>query len=193
LRSYWPSIIRKGYYLWFLHPHPPITPGAASSGKNLGSIYEEPPDQSFRKRFAGILKVWEYLNGLAEFDEELAREYTRNLYERQEIAGALGESHARAQAHLNDRSENLRKLRIPTLVLHGKEDYLVDKFGGIQTAESIPDSKLVLRPRMGHMMFNAEIKRRFEDEIMAFFSRFPRQSKDHSEPASLYFLHFLVP
>jgi pimeloyl-ACP methyl ester carboxylesterase len=127
------------------------------------------PTNHFEKDLPGFLKVWEYLNGLAEFDEELAREYTRNLYERQEIAGALGESHARAQAHLNDRSENLRKLRIPTLVLHGKEDYLVDKFGGIQTAESIPDSKLVLRPRMGHMMFNAEIKRRFEDEIMAFF------------------------
>jgi len=94
----------------------------------------------------------------------------RSLYDRQEIAGALGESHVRPQAHLTDRSEALGKLRIPTLVLHGQEDYLVDRLGGIQTAECIRDSKLVLLPQMGHMIFNSAIKRRFEDEIIAFVS-----------------------
>ncbi len=128
------------------------------------------PTNHFENDLPGFLRVWKYLNGLAEFDEELAREYTRSLYDRQEIAGALGESHVRAQANLTDRSEPLGRLRIRTLILHGEEDYLVDKFGGIQTSDCIRDSKMVLLPRMGHMMFNAEIKHRFEEEIIAFVS-----------------------
>jgi pimeloyl-ACP methyl ester carboxylesterase len=38
--------------------------------------------------------------------------------------------------------------------MHGKEDYLVDKYGEKQTAECIANSKLVLIPQMGHLPFN---------------------------------------
>ena len=46
----------------------------------------------------------------------------------------MGESHVKAQASLTDRSEQLKKVDIPALVVHGEEDYLVDKYGGIQTS-----------------------------------------------------------
>ena len=44
--------------------------------------------------------------------------------------------------------------------MHGEEDYAVDKYGGIQTAESIENSELVLIPKMGHTPFNQEILKR---------------------------------
>jgi pimeloyl-ACP methyl ester carboxylesterase len=128
------------------------------------------PSGQFEIDLEGFLRVWEYLNGTASFDRELAIEYTRNLYERQEIQGALGASHVKAQASLTDRTEQLKNVQIPALIIHGEEDDLVDKYGGIQTARSIPNSRLVLIPKMGHMLFNRDIKNKFEDQIIHYLS-----------------------
>jgi len=49
-----------------------------------------------------------------------------------------------------DRTSLLKKLDIPTLVLHGKIDKMINVSGGIATAEAIPNSKLVLFEHMGH-------------------------------------------
>ncbi|MDH5400496.1 MAG: alpha/beta fold hydrolase [Cyclobacteriaceae bacterium] len=126
------------------------------------------PQNNFEKDLDGFLRVWEHLNGTAKFDKELAVEYTKNLYERQDIDGALGATHVKAQETLTDRSEELKKVKIPTLVIHGEEDYAVDKYGGINTAESIKDAELILIPKMGHIPFNHEILKRFENEIIRF-------------------------
>ena len=115
--------------------------------------------------------IWEYLNGTAIFDKDLAIAYTKNIYERQEIYGALGESHVKAQSNLIDRTELLRQVKIPTLVIHGEEDYLVDKYGGIQTSECIQNSELILIPKMGHIPFNIAILERFENKIIRFINK----------------------
>jgi len=129
---------------------------------------ENNPTGDFERDLEGFLPVWEYLNGTASFDRELAIDYTRNLYERQEIHGALGASHVKAQADLTDRTELLKKVKIPAMIIHGEEDYLVDTYGGIQTARSIPNSQLEVIPGMGHMLFNKEIKDKVEDLIIHF-------------------------
>lgn len=126
------------------------------------------PTNNYEKDLPGFLEVWEYLNGTATFDEYLAINYTKNLYARQEVIGALGASHVKAQANVKDRSELLKNVKIPALILHGEEDYLVDKYGGIQTAECLPNANLVLIPKMGHMPFNTEILQQFENEIIDF-------------------------
>ena len=90
------------------------------------------------------------------------------MYERQEIFGALGGNHVKAQANLTDRSDLLKQVNVPALIIHGEEDYLVDKYGGIQTAECIENSELILIPKMGHMFFNQQILERFENEIVGF-------------------------
>jgi pimeloyl-ACP methyl ester carboxylesterase len=129
---------------------------------------ENKPTGRYEDDQEGFLPVWEHLNGTASFDKELATDYTRQLYERQEVNGALGESHVKAQANLTDRTPLLEKVHIPALVMHGEEDYLVHKYGGIQTARSIPDSRLILIPKMGHMLFNQAIKTKFEDQIIDY-------------------------
>lgn len=128
------------------------------------------PTNDFENDLEGFLKVWEYLNGTAKFDRDVAIEYTRNLYERQEINRPLGESHVKAQDSLSDRSELLRQINLPALIIHGEEDYLVDPYGGIQTAECIKNSKLVMIPQMGHIPFNKDILTQFENEIIQFVS-----------------------
>jgi pimeloyl-ACP methyl ester carboxylesterase len=49
-----------------------------------------------------------------------------------------------------DRTEGLRQLKIPFLVIHGEEDPLVTVSGGKATAAAVPDAKLILIPGMGH-------------------------------------------
>ena len=128
------------------------------------------PTNNFDKDLNGFMEVWKYLNGTARFDEELAIEYTKNLYLRQDIDGALGAGHVKAQANLTDRSELLKNVKMPALIMHGEEDYLVDKYGGIQTAECIENARLILIPKMGHIPFNREILEQFENEIVSFLS-----------------------
>jgi pimeloyl-ACP methyl ester carboxylesterase len=49
-----------------------------------------------------------------------------------------------------DRTERLRRLDLPALVIHGLADALCDVSGGRATAAAIPQSKLVLIEGLGH-------------------------------------------
>jgi pimeloyl-ACP methyl ester carboxylesterase len=49
-----------------------------------------------------------------------------------------------------DRTAGLRRLRVPTLVVHGLEDPLVRFAGGVATVRAIPGARLVAFPDMGH-------------------------------------------
>jgi pimeloyl-ACP methyl ester carboxylesterase len=49
-----------------------------------------------------------------------------------------------------DRTEALREVRVPTLVVHGLKDPLVVPSGGIATTEAIPGSRLLMFPDMAH-------------------------------------------
>ena len=50
------------------------------------------------------------------------------------------------------RTEKLRAIKTPTLVVHGKDDTLISPSGGERTAELIPGAKFVLVEDMGHDM-----------------------------------------
>ncbi|HEV7975503.1 alpha/beta hydrolase [Amycolatopsis sp.] len=63
-------------------------------------------------------------------------------------AGGARQTAAIISSH--DRTEGLRTVSVPTLVIHGEADPLVDQSGGKATAAAVPDSELVLIPGMGH-------------------------------------------
>jgi pimeloyl-ACP methyl ester carboxylesterase len=48
------------------------------------------------------------------------------------------------------RTEALAKVEVPTLVIHGTADRLVDPSGGVRTAEAVPGARLELIEGMGH-------------------------------------------
>jgi pimeloyl-ACP methyl ester carboxylesterase len=51
-----------------------------------------------------------------------------------------------------DRTARLRELRVPTVVIHGRNDPLIPFRGGVATARAIPDARLVAIDGMGHDM-----------------------------------------
>jgi pimeloyl-ACP methyl ester carboxylesterase len=48
------------------------------------------------------------------------------------------------------RADDLRRLRVPTLVIHGDADTLIEPIGGRRTAELIPGARFELIEGMGH-------------------------------------------
>jgi pimeloyl-ACP methyl ester carboxylesterase len=49
-----------------------------------------------------------------------------------------------------DRTADLARIRVPTLVIHGTADRLVAPSGGRATAKAIPGARLLMIPGMGH-------------------------------------------
>jgi pimeloyl-ACP methyl ester carboxylesterase len=49
-----------------------------------------------------------------------------------------------------DRTDELRQITAPTLVIHGSKDPMVNKSGGVATARAIPEARLVTIEGMGH-------------------------------------------
>jgi pimeloyl-ACP methyl ester carboxylesterase len=49
-----------------------------------------------------------------------------------------------------NRTQALRGVRVPTLVVHGEADPVISVAGGRATAEAVPDAELLVLPGMGH-------------------------------------------
>jgi pimeloyl-ACP methyl ester carboxylesterase len=93
-----------------------------------------------------------YGTGLA-FDEAYhkslqARAYDRSFFPEGTIRQLL------AVLAQKDREEDLKQLKIPSLIVHGDADPLVPITGGKATADAIPDSEFMLVTGMGHVLPN---------------------------------------
>jgi len=83
------------------------------------------------------------------FDEQLARSSAAESYDRCFNPAGFA-FQLSAIAATGDRTERLRQLDVPTLVIHGREDSLVTLSGGEATAAAIPGADLLVLGQMGH-------------------------------------------
>jgi pimeloyl-ACP methyl ester carboxylesterase len=134
-------------------PHPEAIP----------ALLTRPPDN--KEGFVDfVVGAWKVI-GSPEFEADpaalrarAAASYDRGIYPdgtaRQLLAiGASG-----------DRTEALRNVDVPTTVIHGNQDILVDVSGGKATAAAIPGARLELIDGMGHDL-PAQLWPRFVDLI----------------------------
>jgi pimeloyl-ACP methyl ester carboxylesterase len=71
-----------------------------------------------------------------------------------------------------DRTEALRTVRMPALVIHGMLDPLIRPTGGIATARAIPGARLVMFNDMGHDLPRTRWKE-IADEVSSLVARTP--------------------
>lgn len=83
------------------------------------------------------------------FDEAAARERLTADAKRSYNPSGFGRQLAAVTA-TGDRRERIRRIRAPTLVIHGADDPLVPLTGGRDTAENIPGAELLVVAGMGH-------------------------------------------
>ena len=82
-------------------------------------------------------------------DEEEIRERTGLAYDRSyDQLGTMRQSIAVLAS--GDRTERLKSIRVPTLVIHGADDRMCDISGGRATANAIPGAELEVIEGMGH-------------------------------------------
>jgi pimeloyl-ACP methyl ester carboxylesterase len=86
--------------------------------------------------------------GFPRDEDELRRTFERAFDRGHDPAGAGRQLAAILAA--TDRTEPLGAIRVPTLVIHGTKDRLVNPSGGRATAKAIPGARLLVVEGMGH-------------------------------------------
>ena len=91
-------------------------------------------------------RVW---GSPAHFDESLERQFAGEVFDRACRPAGVGRQFQASRAD-RSRTERLRQLVVPTLVIHGDCDTLIDISGGKRTAEVIPHARFLEITGMGH-------------------------------------------
>jgi pimeloyl-ACP methyl ester carboxylesterase len=82
-------------------------------------------------------------------EERRAAERAAGFYDRCYDPAGVGRQLVAILAS-GDRTGDLAGCRVPTLVIHGDADPLVDHSGGVATAEAVPGAELLTIEGMGH-------------------------------------------
>ncbi len=123
-------------------------PGVGSPEPEAMTVLLTPPPTDRDGAIAATAEVARIISG-PFFDPDDAIERAREAYDRSFYpAGAAFQLAAIAAS--GDRTEALRRLAVPTLVIHGRADPLITMSGGLATAEAIPGADLLLLGEMGH-------------------------------------------
>lgn len=105
-------------------------------------------DRSPEQRFETAMAIWEAIAG-PHHDLDRAAERIRAEQERSYRPAGVSRQ-TMAIINTPDRTEALRRLDVPTLVIHGMVDLLVLPSGGEATAEAVPGSRLLMFNDMAH-------------------------------------------
>jgi pimeloyl-ACP methyl ester carboxylesterase len=113
-------------------------------------IFSRPVSRSKEDRLAFSLKTWRMISspGYPSDEAERTRFILQNM-ERGVTAEGIGRQTLAIMA-APSRVHLLQQLKMPSLVIHGKQDRLVKVECGEDTARAIPGSKLHEFPGMGH-------------------------------------------
>jgi pimeloyl-ACP methyl ester carboxylesterase len=125
--------------------------GLPGARRDVGKhVFSRPQSSSLADKVAFSVKTWELIASPAyppQKDE--LREFVLRNYQRGVTAGGVARQIAAIVA-ASGREKQLSRVKIPTLVIHGDADPLVQPQCGIDTANSIPGATLKMIPGMGH-------------------------------------------
>lgn len=142
--------------------------------KTWSFLMKNLPEGDFEKDLQGWITSWRFLNGNVDFDQELAIQYTKSLYEGDRRNCQVAENHIFAMSTVSDTLiHQIKKIKCPLLVLHGTDDPLVPFDHGEVTAKLTPRSKIIGLKGAGHMFFNRELWEIIADEIIKHISHAP--------------------
>lgn len=122
---------------------PPPTPEASAA-------LMSPPPSDRAEAVARGLAIWRVIGSPGfPVDEARLRRRTEVAWDRDHDPMGVARQMA-AILTSRDRTQDLGRVRAPTVVIHGAEDPLVPLAGGQATAAAIPGARLVVVPGMGH-------------------------------------------
>lgn len=132
---------------------PAANPPALQSTPEAAAVLNVPPPDpaaDFEAFVAAAMKNARTIGSPAyPWDEDFLRQRVISEYRRAFNPAGVVRQRAAIGAD-GDRTEALKALRVPAVVVHGAEDPLVMPIGGELTAKAIPGAELRIIPGMGH-------------------------------------------
>ena len=117
---------------------------------NVYPVFLGRPPRDREAHIERISKVFGLIGSPAfERDDDEMRRLAGLSYDRDPTTGGTPRQLAAILA-AGDRTEELRRIEAPTLVIHGSEDRMIAPSGGKATARAIPGAKLMTLEGMGH-------------------------------------------
>lgn len=114
------------------------------------SIREQEPAKDREGAIAQFIER-ESLGGLRDYTPEWFRAHAEATYDRCYYPEGI-ERQMAAVRRTPDRTPGLRDVKVPTVVLHGLADRLIDASGGYATALAVPGAELHTYAGMGHQL-----------------------------------------
>jgi pimeloyl-ACP methyl ester carboxylesterase len=130
------------------------------------ALLKKPASKDYQDRMHYHIKKWQVI-GSPDYpsSDTYLNEYVDSMLQRGITAkGTMRQMLAIMTA--GNRQNALSKLDIPSLVIHGDRDGLVNLAGGKATVKAIPNAKLKIYPGMGHD-FPVELIPNIVDDIVA--------------------------
>lgn len=130
------------------------SPGEIDNGQPAKGVFRNllaGPVDSREAAIAVAVQTGRIVGSKEHFDEARATQKAGESYDRAYHPVAT-ERQLLAIWASSPRTEALRQLDVPTLVIHGRQDPLIQMDGGERTAELIPGAQLLIFDEMGHDM-----------------------------------------
>ena len=126
----------------------------------------------------GFLEVYRYLHGTLSMDERIARRYvTEMLSHSPKETLQAGNCHEMVMRELmqtsSERKGILKRIQVPTLVMHGDHDYAALPRFAIAMSNEIPGAHLCLLAGMGHMFFSEGLEDTLASHLIAHMRGLP--------------------
>jgi pimeloyl-ACP methyl ester carboxylesterase len=113
-----------------------------------------------------------------ELNESEFKQRAKLALSRGRSSAGVGRQIAAIQA-AGDRTDKLRQIRVPTVVIHGDRDHMVNPSGGRETAKAIPSAELITIEGMGH-----DLPRGAWDQIIGAIVTNAQRAGDRSAAAA---------
>lgn len=125
-------------------------PGPAPKVMDVIQASAANPPRTPAERIEAAVRMWRALSGSGEpFDEPAVREREARILARAKNPDAA-QNHQLAIGSSPDRDVLLRKVSVPTLVIHGSDDPILPLPHGRATADAIPGARFLVVDGMGH-------------------------------------------
>ena len=147
-----------------------VAPWIGAPREDVLGVLLAPPASDLAGYEQQAVDTWRTIGSPAfSFDENRVRELARRIWSSGYDPVGVGRQLLAIQAS-GDRTEALGRVDVPTAVIHGDSDPLVQHPGGVATAEAIPGAELETIEGMGHDL-PPELFELFADRVAALARR----------------------
>lgn len=138
--------------------------------KKIAYIYQT-PRINLEDKIKSLTDIWQLFNGTSsKFPYDEFHELARESYSRAKSKNAVRNHRLAILNSAADRSELLKNISIPTLIIHGEADPIIHVNHAYYAKQIMPRSELIIIEKMGHIL-SSLFTNQIENELLEHFRK----------------------